>query len=308
MRLGTRGSRLALQQCEEVVRGLAKMGIAARPVVVSTLGDEQPEVPLPQLDARDAFTRELDAALLAGDVDAAVHSLKDIPTTLAPGLVIAAITRREDPADVLVAGRGGWDDLPPRAVVATCSLRRRAQLLRARPDLQIVDIRGNVETRLARLDATPDWHATVLAAAGLHRLGLAARISQRLPSSLMLPAPGQGAIAVVIRADDRWPEAIIRASVHHPETAACVLAERALLGRLEGGCSAPIAALAEPGTGGWLLTARVLSLDGAAAVEGQETWPGLTGTGAREAGERLAERLLRDGAGEVIAATEGGRR
>jgi len=306
-RLGTRGSPLALRQTDQVAEALAAEGATPTIVAIRTTGDELAEVPLHRLETRDAFTRQLDHALLAGEVDAAVHSLKDIPTDLPDGLVIAAISRRADARDALLTRGVPWSGLPARAVVATCSLRRRAQLLHARPDLRMVDIRGNVATRLARLEATPAWDATVLAVAGLVRLGLSARITEALDPAVLLPAPGQGAIAVVARAEDPRTGALLRTAIHHGETAACVTAERALLHRLEGGCSAPVAALATPIDGGWSLKGRVLSLDGRHVVEATTTWPEGTESASAAAGAELAERLLAMGAREILASLREGR-
>jgi hydroxymethylbilane synthase len=184
-------------------------------------------VPLARIGSTALFTRQIDEAMLEGRIDLAVHSLKDLPTTLPEGITLAAVAEREDARDALV-GRGPirWADIPEGATVATSSLRRRAQLLHLRPDVVVVDIRGNVDTRLARLDRTPEWTAILLAAAGLVRLDLGHRIGERLPPEVMLPAPGQGALAVTARTGDAAAIAAARAAVHHPPTALAVAAER----------------------------------------------------------------------------------
>ena len=219
---------------------------AIRPtrVEIKTTGDLTPDVPLARIGSRALFTKQIDDALLEGRIDLAVHSLKDLPTELPAGITVAAVSAREDPRDALVGhGPLRWNDLPQGAVVATSSLRRRAQLLGARPDFQVVDLRGNVDTRLAKLDAQSDWTAIVLATAGLVRLGLGHRIGERLPPDVMLPAPGQGALAVTVRASDCGTALAARRAVHDQEAALEVAAERAFLRRLEGGCQVPVAAL-----------------------------------------------------------------
>ena len=298
LRLGTRPSRLALRQAEWVRRELLARNHPAELVEILTTGDEVPDIPLSQLEGRDVFTRQIDQALLEGRVDLAVHSLKDLPTALPEGIRIAAVTSREDPRDALI-GRGPleWDAIPEGAVVATCSLRRRAQLLRARPDLSVTDIRGNIETRLAKLDHNPEWCATILAVAGLARLGLTERIGERLEPERMLPAPGQGALAVTVRADDRRTARMAYESVHHAETSLCVTAERALLHHLESGCDAPVAALAASrGPHQLELAGRVLSLDGQECIETSLVTSASSEPEAAGLGVALAERLLAMGA------------
>ncbi|MDQ3137864.1 MAG: hydroxymethylbilane synthase, partial [Gemmatimonadota bacterium] len=203
LRVGTRGSALAVWQTEHVRARLREAGRATDRIEIRTTGDMVQDVPLAQIGSRALFTRQIDDAMLEERIDLAVHSLKDLPTVLPPGIALVAIGEREDPRDALV-GRGPltWDDLTEGAVLATSSLRRRAQLLHLRPDLQVRDVRGNVDTRLAKLDATFEWTGILLATAGLVRLGLAGRIGQRLPGELMLSAPGQGALAVTARTGD----------------------------------------------------------------------------------------------------------
>jgi hydroxymethylbilane synthase len=294
-------------QTERIRALLRSAGSQTDRVEIKTTGDLTPDVPLSRIGSRALFTRQIDDALLDHQIDLAVHSLKDLPTELPSGIELAAVSAREDPRDALV-GRGplGWRDIPRGAVIATSSLRRRAQLLRSRADLQIVDIRGNVHTRLAKLDARGDWTAIVLAAAGLIRLGLVDRIGERLPAEIMLPAPGQGALAVTVRSGDTAVRRVLRETVHDPETALEVAAERSFLGRLEGGCQVPVAAHARryssAGAASLRLHGRVIALDGQRTAEGHEE--GAVGDEAAAAalGTRLAERLLQEGAAEILSA------
>lgn len=244
--LGSRGSALALAQTRWVAEHLQEThpGLEVTVEIFSTAGDRIQDRPLPAIGGKGLFTRELEEALLDGRIDGAVHSLKDLPTEMTPGLTLGAIPARENPADVLVSRFGGTlADLPPGAVVGTSSPRRRAQLARLRPDLNFTDLRGNVPTRLRKVrEGMVD--ATVLAAAGLARLGLLGEADGwTLPPELMLPAPGQGALALQIRAGDARM-ADLAAALHHPETARAVAAERAVLAALGTGCSAPVGALA----------------------------------------------------------------
>jgi hydroxymethylbilane synthase len=301
LRIGTRGSLLARWQAEHVRQALERRGARAVLEEIRTTGDLMPDVPFTRIDARDLFTRQIDEALLDGRVDLAVHSLKDLPVLVPDGLCLAAVSARDDPRDALV-GRGPltWATLPQGATVATCSLRRRAQLLHARPDLVVTDLRGNVETRLGKLDRTPGWTAIVLAVAGLLRLGLGERIGERLPPELLLPAPGQGSIAVTARAGDARVQALVREALHDPAAAFATTAERAFLRHLEGGCSVPVGAYAAPDAdGAMILTGRILSLDGARAVEGRIRIQGTAEPDAGAAGVALADRLLAEG-GEAI--------
>jgi hydroxymethylbilane synthase len=311
IRVGTRGSALALWQTERIRERLSAAGQATERVEIRTTGDLIQDVALAGIGSPALFTRQIDEAMLARRIDLAVHSLKDLPTQLPPGIAIAAIDERADPSDALV-GRGPlrWSEIPPGATVATSSLRRKAQLLYARSDLRVEDIRGNVDTRLAKLDANQDWSAILLAAAGLIRLGLGHRISERLPPEVMLPAPGQGALAVTARADDATAIAAARAAVHHQPTALAVSAERAVLRRLEGGCQVPVAALATAeapgGEAAILLRGRVISLGGDRIAEGWERAPVRTQEDADRLGTALAERLLSEGAAGILAEVRAG--
>lgn len=303
LRVGTRGSALALWQTARVREQLESAGHRTESVEIRTTGDLVQELPLSRIGSRALFTRQIDEAMLAGRIDLAVHSLKDLPTVLPPGIAVAAVSEREDPRDALVSREGlRWAELPRRATVATSSLRRRAQLLHLRPDLLVVDIRGNVDTRLAKLEARAEWSAILLAAAGLVRLGQEHRISERLPPEVMLPAPGQGALAVTARSGDGGVLSAVRAVLHHGPTAVAVSAERALLRRLEGGCQVPVAAYAEPTEGGLRLHGRVVSLLGERAVEGTELRRPAGEDEADAMGVALAERLLDEGAADILAA------
>jgi hydroxymethylbilane synthase len=303
IRIGTRGSALALWQTEWVRERMRMAGHETERIEITTTGDMVQDVALSKIGTQALFTRQIDEAMLDGRIDLAVHSLKDLPTMLPEGIVLVAVAERDDPSDALV-GRGEvtWDTLPSRAMVGTSSLRRRAQLLHVRADVQVVDLRGNVDTRLGKLDRNEEWSAIILATAGLSRLGLVARISQRLPPEVMLPAPGQGALAVTAREHDSTAAAAARSAVHHAPTAMAVLAERAFLGTLEGGCQVPVGALATVSDGRVRLHGRVVALGGERAVEGVETGSGSDERSAERVGVALAERLLGEGADRILAA------
>ncbi len=300
-RIASRGSALARWQSEHVAARLR----TARPerpveiVLVRTTGDRVLDVPLSRIGDRGLFTREVDDRVLAGAADAAVHSLKDLPTRLPEGLRLGAILPRADPRDVLVFAdplARSVSDLPAGARVGTSSLRRRAQLMALRGDLRAPDVRGNVDTRLRALEEGR-FDALLLAAAGLHRLGARDRIGAYLDAPAWLPAVGQAALAVTCRADDRGAARML-APLADPRTTRAVSAERALLRTLEGGCQAPIGALATDDGERLVLHAMVASLDGARVVRGSVEGP----SGDAEAlGERLAARLAEDGAAAILA-------
>jgi hydroxymethylbilane synthase len=302
LRIGTRASRLARWQTDRIAALLHAAAVVTETVEIRTTGDLVGDVPLPRIGDRALFTRQLDEALLDERIDLAVHSLKDLPTQLPDGVVLAAIGERADPRDALIARNpAALASLPTGALVATSSLRRRAQLLRARPDLIVPDLRGNVETRLAKLDQNRDWSAIVLASAGLDRLGLGQRISQRLPIELMLPAPGQGALAVTARRDDTQTGQLLRTLVQRPDVAAAVTAERSFLGALEGGCHVPIAAFAQTENGTLRLHGRVLSLDGRRCLD-ETAEAEISADGPARAGLQLADRLIQQGAEQLLGA------
>lgn len=302
LRLGTRGSPLALWQASRVREALQASGAAVEIVEIRTTGDLDPLTPIEQLSDPNLFTRQIDEAMLAGRIDLGVHSLKDLPTSLPDGIVLAAVSQREDPRDALVAQHGATVlALPKGAVVASSSLRRRAQLLAARPDLRIVGIRGNVHTRLARVGG--EVAATVLAVAGLVRLGLADRISERIPFELMLPAPGQAALAVTAREGDTNAIAAARSAVNDPAAEWCTGAERALLCALDGGCEVPVAAFASLDAAGTLtLDARVISLDGHQVIAARQAERCGHLEDALAMGHAVAGDLLAGGAGPILAA------
>ena len=293
MILGTRGSRLALVQAEECARALRAAGIEVRVRIIRTTSEHHPDTPLAVIDQRDVFTRQLDEALLSGEIDLAVHSLKDVPTELPDGISLAAITRRHDPSDVLVSdGRYTLSDLPRGAVVATSSVRRRAQLLHHRPDLEIVGIRGNVDTRVRKMrDGVAD--AVVLARAGLERLGLDAPHTV-IPPDIVLPAVGQGALAVAMMRDHALLVPI-RETLNHGRTERAILAERAMLRALEGGCRVPVGARSAVEGSAVRLGGVVISPDGALVYRGE-----VEGGEPEEVGERLAQELLEQGAAIVL--------
>jgi hydroxymethylbilane synthase len=298
-RLGTRGSKLALWQAEHVAAALRALPAApaVELQVITTQGDRAADVPLPLLSGQGVFARAIEDALLAGAIDLAVHSLKDLPGQDRPGLVLAAFPPRADARDALVGAP--FAALPAGARVATSSPRRAAQLLAARPDLRVVGIRGNVDTRLRKLEAG-GLDALVLAVAGLERLGLADRVAEALSPALCLPAVGQGALAVQCRADDAPTRAVV-ALLDDPPTRAAVEAERGLLAALGGGCKIPIAGYATPEGNGLRLDGLVAAPDGSRLVR-----EALVGTRDAPAalGGALAARLLAAGGASLLEADE----
>lgn len=305
LRIATRGSDLALWQAHAVRDALRERtpGQEITVEIVHTLGDRILDVPLARIGDRGLFTKELDAALLSGRADIAVHSLKDVPTRLPPGLTIAAVTEREDPRDVLLLPHGAAGrlrSLPAGSRVGTSSLRRRAQLLATRPDLVVLDLRGNLNTRLNKLD-DGGYDAIILAAAGVRRLGWDERVAERLDPSAWLPAVGQGALAVVARADDPRVHSAL-APLAHADTVAAVAAERSFLGALEGGCQIPIGALARTDGSTLQLDGLVASVDGVRTLREQLTGPVAE---AERIGLALADRLVQRGASEILAEIRG---
>jgi hydroxymethylbilane synthase len=301
IRIGSRGSDLALCQAADVAHHIRihRPETAVEHVVIQTSGDRVLSVPLARVGGKGLFTRELDDALLAGTIDLAVHSLKDVPTACPDGLVVTVVLAREDPRDVLVAARGATiETLPPGSRVGTSSLRRRAQLLARRPDLRVLDARGNVATRLAKLDRG-EFDALVLARAGLVRLGLADRITHVIAPDEMVPAAGQGALAVESRAADARVNLLLPLLEHRP-TRLATLAERAFLARLEGGCQVPIGALGTWEDGTLALIGIVADVHGRGSVRGAETAHVESESDAANAGIRLADRLLGEGARAIL--------
>jgi len=298
LRLGTRGSPLALRQAGLVAEALGNrwQDLEVGLIPIKTSGDRLLDVRLAESGGKGLFVKEIEEALLEGRIDLAVHSLKDLPAELPPGLGLGAMLPREDPLDALVSRDGlGFADLPQGARIGTGSLRRQVQLLNRRPDLQVVPLRGNVETRLKKLE-TLGFDALVLAAAGLIRLGLQERITERLHPDLCLPAIGQGALAIEIRVDDRRVAALVE-RVDHRETRLATTAERAFLQRLGGSCVTPVAAYGRIEGDVLVLTGMVASLDGRRMVRrvrrGEAGMP-------EQVGWALAEELLDAGADEIL--------
>lgn len=299
LRLGTRASALARWQAEWVAARLQENGVAVELVPIVTQGDVKTG-PLGQIGGQGLFTKELQRALLDDRIDLAVHSLKDLPTEAVEGLAVAVVPERESTADVLVSSRAdSIATLPPAARVGTGSLRRKAQLLHLRADLIVEDIRGNVETRLRKLDEG-QYDAIVLAEAGLKRLGYADRIAAIIPNTQMLPAIGQGALGVETRSGDERVRALL-APLDHAASHQAVLAERTLLSRLRAGCLAPVGAWGRFEPGRLLLDAVVLSHDGARRLTASDSDAG----NALALGERVAQHLLAQGAAELISQARG---
>jgi hydroxymethylbilane synthase len=315
--IGTRGSRLAVWQAEHVASRLqaAFPTLALRLERIRTTGDKILDVPLAQVGGKALFVKEIEEALLAGRVDLAVHSMKDVPTDLPPGLTIAAIPRREDAADVLISRTGArLADLSRGARVGTSSLRRQAQLLHIRPDLVIVGVRGNLDTRIRKL-SSEGLDAIVLAAAGVARLGLFHLVTEVLPPEVLLPAIGQGALGIEVRepgTESREPRAESRAArvaelvgvLDDRETHAAVRAERAMLRRLGGGCQVPIAAWATVEADAILLRGLIAATDGVTVIRGEAR--GTVGE-PETVGRDLAEDLLERGGQAILGAILGGR-
>ncbi|MBI2194326.1 MAG: hydroxymethylbilane synthase [Planctomycetes bacterium] len=268
--IGSRGSALAMTQTQGVADALRRQwpALSLRIQKISTQGDKIRDVPLAQVGVKGIFTREIDLALQRGEIHAAVHSLKDVPTELAEGIGIAAVPARESPNDAAITRDGRpFQDLPIASVVGTSSLRRQAQLLAWRHDLRITDLRGNVDTRLRKLEQG-HLDAIILAAAGLHRLHIA-RTFELLPFSIMVPAPGQGALAIAARLDDVQTRALLE-PLNHPDTRHAVQVERALLASLGGGCQLPFGTVATcPSPGMFSLTAVIALPDGSMMIRAE---------------------------------------
>jgi hydroxymethylbilane synthase len=296
LRIGTRGSALALWQAEHVRSRLAALGHEAELRTITTTGDRLLDRRLEAVGGKGAFLKEIEEALLDGEVDLAVHSLKDVPTTLPDGLRLVAYLERADPRDAVVArDERTLAGLPPGATVGTTSLRRQAQVHALRPDLLLADLRGNVDTRLRRL-REGRFDAILLAAAGMTRLGRIHEATELLDPVQFLPAPGQGVVVIECRADDEATAAVV-APLHHAPSARCALAERAFLAALGGGCNLPLGAYAHLDGDGLVLRAFVSHTDGRRMLSGEKR-----GIEPGAVGEQLAEALLARGAGEIIAA------
>jgi hydroxymethylbilane synthase len=297
--VGSRGSRLALRQTELVVAELARRHPSVRFRVerIRTAGDRQSGVSLSRIGGQGVFVKEIESALLAGKIDLAVHSLKDMTTDVPAGLAIAAVPPREDVRDALVS-RGGLKlaDLSAGARVGTGSPRRAVQLKALRPDLDVIDIRGNIDTRVRKVEEG-QADATLLSAAGLARLGWLERASEVLSVEAMLPAVGQGTLALETRADDRATRDVVEV-IEDRETRLATAAEKTFLARLGGGCRVPIAALATVDGGSLRLRGLVAEADGPRILRGETSGPVET---AEALGAQLAEELLKRGAAEMVA-------
>ncbi len=305
LRIGTRGSALALWQASHIADRLKQIhGVEAELIRIRTSGDRMQSAPVAQINeqigaefgGKGIFIKELEDALLANTVDLAVHSMKDVPTEIPNGLAFPAITRREDPRDCLISRTGrSLKGLPSGARIGTSSLRRQAQLRHHRPDLDVVDLRGNVDTRLKKLEGG-EFDAVVLAMAGVNRLGLAGKISQVLGEDVMLPAVGQGALGIETRAADaRTSELVV--ALDDADSRVCVTAERALLRTLEGGCQVPLGALG-------VLRGRELHLDAGVFSAAGSEWVRCSENGppdeAQQIGIRLADALIAEGADKIL--------
>jgi hydroxymethylbilane synthase len=302
LRIGTRGSPLALWQARHVA-GLLRPLVELRPVElieIETAGDRVRDAALSQIGGDGVFTKEIQRALLAGAVDVAVHSLKDLPTTFIAGLTLAAVPARGPAGDVFVSHKyKRFDDLPRGAIVGTSSLRRRSQALHRRPDLMLVNLRGNVETRLRKLEEQ-NLDAIILAEAGLQRLGLASTITEILDPQWMLPAVGQGALGLECRAEDATTLALLD-RLNDPAARQAVLAERALLRGLGGGCLVPIGASARVEGARLTLRGAVLSPDGKQRVAAETSGAAVE---AEAIGQQLAEMLLASGARTLLMSSD----
>lgn len=308
IRIGTRGSRLALWQAERTRDLLLSFhrNLQVEIVPIKSQGDEWQQQKVQDLGAVGIFTREIEHALRDGQVDVAVHSLKDLPTESPRELMLSALLERDDPRDALIAtALRGFEDANPRAAlsalpraarIGTSSLRRQAQLLRARPDVEVVDLRGNVPTRLAKVEAG-DLDGILLSSAGLDRLELHPIGCVRLDPEIMLPAPAQGTIAVQVRADDRDTHALVSRADHRP-TRLTTTAERLLLHALHGGCRVPLGALARLDGDTLTLRARLLAIDGRTMLASSATGPA---SHVRVIAQQVADELLAQGAAEILA-------
>lgn len=298
IKIGARGSALALWQANWVKGGLEKVfpQHSFQLVQIKTQGDRITDIPLERIGGEGIFVKQIEIALLNSEIDLAVHSMKDVPTVLPDRLVVGAIPERADPADVLISKHNlDLSHLPTGARVGTGSLRRRAQLLHERGDLNIVDIRGNVDTRLAKL-RSGELDAIVLASAGVKRLGYESAVTQRIPYNICLPAVGQGALCIQIGSGAREIDDMVK-NIHHPESAAAVRAERAFLKELGGGCRVPIAALGSVESGMLKLEGLVAERDGRRIIRANTTGKLEE---AEHTGERLAAYLIDMGAKSIL--------
>jgi hydroxymethylbilane synthase len=297
--LGTRSSQLALRQANAVKSLLEAEGHRVKLRTITTRGDESQDVPISEIGDEAVFTKELDRALLAGDIHFAVHSLKDIPSTLPDGIRLAAVGQRDDPFDAFVAHpsfQGHLADLPMKATVATASLRRKAQLRTWRPDLQVVPVRGNVDSRIEKL-VDSDWDGMVLAVAGLRRMGLSAHIRDRIDPEIMVPAVGQGALGIACTAEDEVLAERLRAVLNDEVVEHTTAAERAFLRTVGGGCQVPLGAWAHIDDGTLVLEACIAALDGSEHYRDRRVG---TPDEGEDMGRTLASDLLDAGGAAVL--------
>ena len=313
IKVGSRSSQLAMIQTHTIIDHLQKLhpSITFEVITMKTIGDQVLDKPLPNIGQTNLFTKELETALAAGQIDLIVHSLKDLPTTLPPGMQLAVIYKRDSPTDALILApqyKGKTiNDLPSGSVIGTSSLRRIAQLKRHFPNYQYKPVRGNLNTRLTKLDNSGEYDALILASAGIERMGWKDRISQEFDSNLCLYAVGQGALAVETRSDDQLTLDIV-SPLNDPETLLCCSAERKFLQVLGGGCSVPVGVQSKMEKDGFILVGGVFSLDGSEVVQGEigkelpSEYPSLDI--CRVFGEKIGEELARDlltrGAKEVL--------
>ena len=298
IRIGSRGSQLALWQANHIAEALRRLGHEVSIEIIRTTGDRMQTIAFASVGAKGMFTREIEDALLAETIDLAVHSLKDLPTELGEAFTLAAIPKRADPRDVLVSERyAGFDALPVGAVVGTSSLRRQAQLRARRSDLEYIEFRGNVDTRLAKL-AQGKADAIVLAASGLDRLQKTAAIRERFAPEVLCPAPGQGALAIECRALDGAMHAMLQPLEDH-DTRMAITAERRCLSALGGGCLVPIGAYCHRDGDDLSMRAVVASADGRQMIYAERR-----GADPEILGEQLAQQLLEQGAGAILGLEE----
>jgi hydroxymethylbilane synthase len=292
LRIGTRASQLALWQANWVKSELEKRypGMEITLTKIKTIGDKILDVPLAQVGGKGLFVKEIEEAMLRNEIDIAVHSMKDVPTDFPEGLGLYCITEREDPRDAIISRNVKFADLPQGARIGTSALRRQAQLLKVRPDLQMCIIRGNVETRIRKLD-DDKLDAVILAAAGLKRLGFTEKVAEYLDTEISIPAIGQGALGIECRLSDPVITKTI-SFFNHPDTAYAVRAERALLNRCEGGCQVPIAAHGTVSNGQLRLAGFIAAVDGSRSVRGEISGPVEQ---FEQLGIQLADHLLADG-------------
>ena len=302
--IGTRGSKLALWQAEWIRSQLMELheGLEVELMKIKTTGDKIQDVPLAMVGGKGLFVKEIEEAMLRGEIDLAVHSMKDVPTILPESLFISVVTKREDPRDAFISNKyTSLGDMPGGARLGTSSLRRSCQIKALRPDIDIVSIRGNLDTRIRKLDEG-EFDAIILAAAGMHRLGFEDRISETLDPEVSLPAIAQGAVGIECRRDDESTNALV-APLRHEETSICVAAERATLARLEGGCQVPIAAHAVLAGDTLVMDGLVGNLTGEVILRAHKKG---SHADAEAIGVALAEELLAAGGKEILDEIYGG--